>query len=411
MGKVLTALGINYKTAPVEVRELFSCPLQGERLEELSFLSNLKGVEEIVLLSTCNRVEIYALLEGEEIIHPLLEEFIKLKLGEKAPEEFKKYFFVKKGKEAVEHIISIPAGLDSMVIGENQIAAQFKEAFEIARRHKTLGPVLERLYQRALRAAKRIRSSTNISKTPVSVSYIAVVLAKNIFGFLENTKVLVVGAGEIASLTAQYLKREKAQIYVTNRTFEKALSLASRIGASIVQWERFKEFLKEADIVIVSTGAKEYLITAKELEKLFKKKKSPTVFIDLSVPRNVEPKVGFLEGVFLYNIDDLKEIADKNLKSRKEEAQKGWPIVEEEAKKFLQWFENLKVNEGIKELNLLLEQLKEEALKEGDGKEESLQIFTKRLLYPLYRSFKRNPALLEDFLSELRKTLKEKKKV
>ena len=235
MELTITAIGVNHQTAPVEVRELFSCPTKGGKLEELSYLSNLKGVKEIVLLSTCNRVEIYAVVEGKETLELLLEEFIRLKLG-RVDESLKKHFFVKIGREAVEHILSIPCGLSSMVLGESQIASQFKEAFELARRHKTLGKILKRLYQSALRTAKLVRSETAVSKTPVSVSYIAVILAKNIFGFLEGCKVLVVGAGETAELTALYLKREKAQIFVTNRTFERAVSLAEKIGGNVIEW-------------------------------------------------------------------------------------------------------------------------------------------------------------------------------
>ncbi|RTZ68669.1 MAG: glutamyl-tRNA reductase [Aquificaceae bacterium] len=397
----ITAIGVNHQTAPVEVRELFSCTPKEGRLEELSFLSNLKGVKELVLLSTCNRVEIYALTEGEEVAFELLEEFLKLKLG-KVDENLKKHFFVKTGREAVEHILSIPCGLSSMVLGENQITSQFKEAFELARRHKTLGKVLERLYQRALKTAKRVRSETAVSKTPVSVSYIAVILAKNIFGLLEGCKVLVVGAGETAELTALYLKREKAQIFVTNRTFERAVSLAQKIGGSVIDWNRYKEFLKEVDIAIFSTASQRYLITAEELSKLFRKKSTPTVFIDISVPRNVDPKVANLEGVFLFNIDDLREIAEKNLQTRREEAKKGWLIVREETEKFLKWFESLERDRLIKELNSLVEKLKKCSLSEGETPKEVLDRFTKRFMYPLYRVLKGNPQLLERFVKELK---------
>jgi len=403
MDLTITAIGVNHKTASVEVRELFSCSPKGGKLEELPYLAHLEGVEEIVILSTCNRVEIYALLRDEGYAEKLLEEFLRLKLGNRNVEEFKQYFFVKKGREAVEHILSIPAGLSSMVIGENQIAAQFKEAFEIARRHKTLGPVLERLYQAAMRTAKRVRSETEIAKTPVSVSYIAVLLAKKVFGILEGIRVLLVGAGEMAELTARYLKGEKAQIFVTNRTHRRALELARSIGAGVVEWERFKEFLKETDIAIFSTAAEEYLLTAEEARRLFKRRTDPIVLIDISVPRNVDPKIKELEGVFLYDIDDLKGIAEKNLKTRLEEAKKGWPIVGEEAEKFLQWFENLKVNNLIKELNRLVERLKEGSLSENPA--ESLNIFSKRFLYAVYKSLKKHPEALEELVRNLREVV------
>ncbi len=405
MEPVIAAIGINYETAPVEVRELFSCSPKRGVLEELSYLSHLPGVEEIVLLSTCNRVEIYAVLKGEEFIETLLEEFIKLKVGNRPVEEFKKYFFVKTGKGAVEHILSVPAGLVSMVVGESQIASQFKEAFQIAERQGTLGPILRLLYRAALRTAKRVRSETAISQTPVSVSYIAVLLAKRVFGVLEGIKVLLVGAGEMAELTARYLKAEKAEIYVTNRTHERALQLAREIGAGVVPWERFKEFLKETDIAIFSTGAGKYLITAKEAAKLFRKRSSPVVFIDISVPRNVDPEVGKLEGVFLYNIDDLKKIADRNLKTRKEEAKKGLLIVAEETQKFLKRLESLRSDQLVKELNRLVSLLKETSLKEGQTPQKVLDKFTKRFLYPVYKILKKHPDVLEEFVQTLREVV------
>ncbi len=403
MDLTITAIGVNYKTAPVEVRELFGCPVKGGKLEELPFLANLQGVDEIVLLSTCNRVEIYALLRGEEYAETLLEEFLRLKLGNRPFGEFKRYFFVKTGRGAVEHILSIPAGLSSMVIGENQIVSQFKEAFELARKHGTLGNVLERLYQVAMRTAKRVRSETAISKTPVSVSYIAVLLAKKIFGLLEGVRVLLVGAGEMAELTARYLKAEKAELFVTNRTHSKALELAREIGAGVVEWERFKEFLRETDIAIFSTSARDYLLTLEEAKHIFRKRTDPVVFIDISVPRNVDPRVGELEGVFLYNIDDLKTIADKNLKTRFEEAQRGWLIVREEADKFLKWFENLKVNNLVKELNRLVDLLKEQSFSENPR--EALDKFSKRFLYAVYKSLKKHPEVLEELVENLREVV------
>ncbi len=406
---IITAIGINHKTAPVEVRESFACSLKSG--EELTFLFNIPGVKEVVLLSTCNRVEIYAVCENESVPEKILNEFLLLKLGdEKATEEYKKFFFIKTDGSAVEHILSVPAGLVSMVIGETQIAKQFKEAFDIAGKFGTVGTILNKLYEFALKTAKRIRTETEISKTPVSVSYIAVLLAKKIFGFLEDTKVLVLGAGEMAELTAQYLKRENAQIFVANRTFEKALNLAKRIGANVVRWEEFKNFLSEFDIVIVSTGATDYIITENEIRKLFKRKETPTVFIDISVPRNVEPSVGDLEGVFLYNIDDLKRIAEQNLKERRREAEKGFLIVKEEAEKFFKWLKNYRLGSVFGRINELLKELAGEILKEVQTPEEALEIFSKKMSYPLFKTLKREPHLAEEFLKNLLEVLEKTKK-
>ena len=405
MDLVIVAVGINHETAPVSVRERFGCKPKNGILEELAYLSNLPWVEEVVILSTCNRVEIFAVLKEEERIKDLLKEFIYLKTSE-WNENWEKYFFVKTGEEAVKHILALPSGLLSMVVGETQIASQFKESFEIAKRQKTLGTILGELYRRALKTAKRVRSETAISKTPVSVSYIAVLLAKRVFGFLEGVRVLVVGAGEMAELTAQYLKRERAKIFVTNRTFERATELAKKVGGSVVEWEGWKDFLRDTDIAIISTGATDYIITAPEVEKLFRRRTSPFVFIDISVPRNVDPRIGNLEGVFLFNIDDLKEIADKNLQTRKEEAKKGFLIVEEEAKNFLKWLENKRAGDRLKVINQMLETLKGEVLKETDTPEGALELLLKRLRYPLFKTLRKHPEVMEEFENLLKEVLK-----
>ena len=401
---LIVALGLNYQTAPVELREIFACnPSEEGFLKELPYLANIEGVREVVILSTCNRVEIYAVVDSEETIKKLLKEFVYLKTGKEPTEDIFKHFFIKTGKEAIEHILSIPAGIKSMVVGENQIVSQFKEAFEIAKKHKTVGKILNKLYEEALKTSKKVRNQTNIGKTPVSVSYVAVILAKKIFGDLENVKVLLLGAGEMARLTALYLKREKAKIWVSNRTFEKALALAKDLGASVIKWEEFKEFLKEVDMVIVSTGAKDYIIKAAELEKIFRKKSSPTVFIDISVPRNVEPSVGELPNVFLFNIDDLKEIADKNLLERKKEAEKAQIIVAQQTEKFLRWLENLYINDLLREINILLDLLKVKSLQ--GSPERDIDTFLKRLKYPLFKVLKRDKENARLFLEALREVL------
>jgi len=389
------------------LRELFVCkPNREGVLEELSYLSNLPYVEEIVLLSTCNRVEIYAVLREEGKYLDLLKEFVKLKLG-RWEEKYLKHFFVKEDLSAIEHIFSVPAGLVSMVLGENQIVSQFKEAFELAKKQKTVGKILDRLYQFALKAAKRVRSETEISKTPVSVSYIAVLLAKKVFGQLESRKVLVVGAGEMAELTALYLKEEKAKIFVSNRTFTKALELANKIGANVIKWEDFKSFLSEVDIAIFSTSAENYIFTKPEAEKVFLKKDSPTVLIDISVPRNVEPSVGNLTNVFLFNIDDLRKIAEKNLQTRQREAQKGFLIVKEEAQKFLKELERLLMGNVLRELKETVDLLAELSYREEP--QRSLELFKNRILSGLFNAVKENPSVGSDLLKNLQKVLKDLK--
>jgi glutamyl-tRNA reductase len=235
-------------------------------------------------------------------------------------------------------------------------------------------------------------------------------LAKQIFGVLEGVKVLVVGAGEMAELTAEYLKREKAKIFVTNRTFERATALAKKIGAGVIEWEEFKNFLKETDIVIVSTGSPDYIITKRDVEKLVKKRYTPLVFIDISVPRNVDPSISELPNVFLFNIDNLKEIADKNLKTRNEEAKKGWLIVKEEALKFQKWLDSLSTRFYPRELKKLIEELKQLTLQETDGKEEALEVFSKKIMHPLFVLIKQNPQAGQILIEELKQIVEKEKK-
>ncbi len=408
MEPLIVALGINHKTAPVELRELFACNTEGGKLRELEELKNTEGVKELLLLSTCNRSEIYAVVENESVSEKLLENFIKLKAGGYS-EKLKGYFFLKRGEEAVKHVISIPAGLSSMVVGETQITSQFKEAVQLAREAGTLGEILTKLTDTALRAAKRIRNETEISKTPLSVSYIAVLLAKSIFGALEGVKVLVVGAGETAELTARYLKRERARIFVTNRTFERAVKLAEEIGGGVVEWGDFKKTLGEFEIAVFSTSAGDYILTKPEVEKLVKRRKTPLVLVDISVPRNVEPSVGEIPNVFLYNIDNLKEIAQRNLKRRSEEAQKGWLVVEEETEKFLKWLKSYGVKNLIAELNRSVETLKDIALQNAGNGREALDLFSKKLLHPIYKVVKENPSVGEELLAELKKLVNREK--
>ena len=402
------AVGLNHTTAPIELRELFSCQLE-EDPSELLALYSLPFVKEIVILSTCNRVEIYTVLKeaNRKKIEELIKFFIKLKLQstknmESGEELFQKYFFIKEDEEAIEHILSVPSGLISMVLGETQIMNQFKKAFFIAQKNQTIGKILNYIYQRALRTAKRIRRETEISRTPVSVSYIALLLIKEIFPNLKDLKVLILGAGEIATLMARYLSREKAKLFVANRTIERAFSLAKELNANVVRWEEFKNSLLMMDIVISSTSAPHYIISKKDLEKVVKFKKKPLVFIDLAVPRNIDPQIREFSNIVLFNIDDLRKIAEENLKTRKKSAQRGFLIVKEETAKIVKWLENLENEEKIKELNEIISQLKEKSLVASSNKEEALNIFERKIKYVLFNVIKNYPFVVEEIIKLLR---------
>ncbi len=374
MGEIY-ALGVNFKTAPVEVRERLACSPEEARgiLPELKTSS---GVEELCILSTCNRVEIYTFSSSEGSVELLLELFLKLK----GLEEAKKHVFIRKGEQAVFHVFKVASSLDSMVVGEPQIVAQFKESFRIAREMGTTGKILNRLFEKALRASKRVRVETGVSRNAVSVSYAAVELAKKIFGDLRKAKVLLVGAGEMGELAANYLKRLGCQIFITNRTYERALRLSQELGGNALRFEELEELLPTMDIVIVSTGSKSFVLTEKMVKEAMKRRNyEPMFIIDISVPRNVDPAVGKIDEVFLYDIDDLKEVVESNLKDRMKEAKRGEIILWDEVKKFMGWMESLRVEPLILKLK--------EKVKDAEKRDPYLR----RLVFRAIREMKRNP--------------------
>ncbi len=345
MGEIFV-VGVNFKVAPVEIREKLACSRE-ETKKVLPVLKREVPLEEVMLLSTCNRVEVYAynfVDNSREVIQKLLE--IK-----KLKENLERYFFVKKGEEAVFHIFKVASSLDSMVIGEPQIVAQFKEAYQTAREAGTVGKILNRIYEKALRASKRVRTETGISRSAVSVSYAAVELAKKIFGDLSNAKVLLIGAGEMAELAANYLKRFGAKLHITNRTYEKAVKLSQELGGDALRFEHMRDYLPLMDIIIVSTGARHYILKKEDLERSVKERNyEPQFIIDISVPRNADPEIAEVESVFLYDIDDLRQVVEENLKGRMKEAQRGEIILWDEVKKFFQWYDSLKVEPLILKL-------------------------------------------------------------
>ena len=374
MGEIY-AFGVNFKTAPVEIREGLSCG-KDEIRELLPYLKAASGVEEVCVLSTCNRVEAYIYSASEDSVNLLIESFLKLK----GVEDARKHTFLHKGERAVFHVFKVASSLDSMVVGEPQIVAQFKESFRIAKDLGTIGKILNRLFEKALRASKRVRVETGISRSAVSVSYAAVELAKKIFGDLKRARVLLVGAGEMGELAANYLKRLGCQIFITNRTYERALKLSQDLGGNALRFEELEDFLADMDIVIVSTGAQNYVIRKDMLSKAMKRRNyEPMFLIDISVPRNIDPECGKIDEVFLYDIDDLKEVVESNLKDRLKEAKRGEIILWDEVKKFMNWLESLKIEPAILQL------------KESVKGMERENPYLRRIIFRAIREMKRNP--------------------
>ncbi len=342
MLKILN-IGMNHETAPIELRECLSQEADNT-LKALAWMRNLEGIREGLFLSTCNRVEaLFIADEAEAAKQSVIS--LMAELGEIRTEDVLPSLYVLEDMDAVKHIFNVASSLDSMVVGEPQILGQIKEAYALATREKTSGVILNRLMHRAFHVAKRVRSETDICGSAVSISYAAVELAKKIFHVLDGKKVLLVGAGEMAELAARHLMTHGVRsIKVANRTFARAVEVAAHFKAVPVSFDEVGSELMNVDIVITSTASTEYVITQGLVKKSLRKRRNrPLFFIDIAVPRDVEPDVNDLNNVYLYDIDDLKGVVELNMAQRRDEAVKAGRIVEEEVAKFDQWLKTLDV--------------------------------------------------------------------
>ena len=341
----LVVIGINHKTAPVEIREKFSFSPR-KAVEANRLLKRSAFLAENLILSTCNRMEIYAVANRNndcvDNIKIFLSRFHNLNFS-----DHESRIYIRKDKDAVEHLFAVAAGLDSLVIGEMEILGQVKKAYLDARESMTTGKVLNRLFEKAFNTAKKIRTETFISRGVVSVSSAAVRLAEKILGELKNKTVLIIGTGTVGEQLVLYLSKNGIKsILVTNRTLEKAQDLAVRFDAKAVSFEDFKRVLEDIDIVIASTGAPHHIIHKDDIVSLMpKRKQRPLFIIDLAVPRDVEAEVNSIDNVYLYNIDDLKNIVDENISVRKNELDSCSKIIDSSAQRFMSWL----VSENIKD--------------------------------------------------------------
>ena len=334
---MIVLTGLNHKTAPIAVREKIFAGCQ-EKKDLLPDLLSLSGVEEVLYLSTCNRVEIIASVADEGLALKDLKDFLAMS-GGLSQADAAGCFYEYRGDEAVRHIFRVASSLDSMVMGEAQILGQVKDAYREALEKYATGVVLNRLMHCSFRAAKRVRSETGIAVNPVSVSHAAVELAKKIFGSLDGMKILLVGAGEMAELTGTQLIEKGAQsITIANRSLSQAELLAEKFHGEAASLDTLDKKLIEADIVISSTGALDFIVTADMLKRIHHQRKNRLLFlIDIAVPRDIEPAASELENVYLYNIDNLQDIVDENMNVRKKEAIKAEMIVEEEITRYISW--------------------------------------------------------------------------
>lgn len=367
----LIVIGLNHTTAPVEIREKLAFNSKDVLRKALKELITEEGIKEAVILSTCNRVEIYAYVsafcnnEGgqrkssEEIIIDFLANFHKVE-----KRDFEKFLYIYHDREAVEHLFKVASSLDSMIVGEPQITGQVKEAYDLALAERTTSLILNHLMNKALFTAKRVRNETRIGENPVSVSYAAVGLIKKVFDELSKKTILLIGAGEMAELALRHLiGGGVGNVYITNRTFERAEELAKEFEGVAVPFEKLNEHLVKADIVICSTGAPNYVITAKMLREIMPLRKyKPLFLIDIAVPRNIDPACNDLDNVYLYNIDDLQDVVDSNILERKKEASKALRIIQEETEKFFQWINSLESVPLIVSIRSKAEQIRQEEM-------------------------------------------------
>ncbi len=334
---------MNHETAPLELRECLAPEADSDR-HILAGMRNLEVIREGIFLSTCNRVEALFTTENPgQAKTSILSAFSQLaNIPEK---ELSPHLYTYEDTAAVEHIFSVASSLDSMVVGEPQILGQIKNAYAMAVKEKTSGVILNRLMHKAFHVAKRVRTETGICSSAVSISYAAVELAKKIFHRLEGKKVLLIGAGEMAELAAKHLiSNGVASISVANRTFERAIQVAKAFEGLPVSFDEMPQQLNHADIVITSTASQDFIITHSTVKKQLKKRRNrPLFFIDIAVPRDVEPKVNNLNNVYVYDIDDLKGIIEVNMHQRQQEAVKAERIIKDEVIKFEKWIKTLKV--------------------------------------------------------------------
>jgi glutamyl-tRNA reductase len=358
----IIVLGLNHRTASIEIRERLA--FQESEIEEaLRRIKAIPSIREAILLSTCNRVELYATCKEVEKAVQELKEFLS-QFHQFPLERFEKNLYLLMGKEAVRHIFRVASSLDSMVVGEPQILGQIKEAYQKANESNASGVILHRLLHRAFHVAKRVRTETKISNSAVSVSSVAVELAQRIFGTLEDRMVFLIGAGEMIELAARHLVSGGVRkILVTNRTYERAVSLAQEFQGEAIVFDEINRGLKKADIVISATNSPVPILTSEQITRVMKERKQrPIFFIDIADPRDIEPKVGDLENVYLFNIDDLQKVAYENLKDREKEAEKAEGIVGEEVERFVRWYHSLEVTPTIIALRKKFEEIRRREL-------------------------------------------------
>ena len=381
----LLVLGINHKTASVALRErvAFGPDIAAEALQELM---QIPQMVEAVILSTCNRTEIYCCLEPDgntDAVRLWLQHFHQLD-----KEELHACLYQYHGEETVRHLMRVACGLDSLVLGESQILGQIKLSYNQSQQQGCLKGILDRLFQKTFSVAKRVRTETEIGASAVSVAFAAVSLAKRIFSDLSRTKVLLVGAGETIELVARHLKEQAvSQMMVANRTLERAQNLAEEFGAQVMTLEQIPDYLPKADIVISSTASPLAIIGKGLVERALKaRRQRPMLLVDIAVPRDIEPEVDELNDAYLYTVDDLHGIIEQNMAARQQAAEQAEVIIKEERDQYMSWYRSLESVTLIRDYRSRAEQLQQQeltlalhALEQGKDSAEVVQRLARRL--------------------------------
>ena len=351
----IVLIGINHKTAPIELRECLAFS-EEDMLNTFSVFKNNPVIMELMLFSTCNRVELLMTTPTPDKAIQSAKQYLS-DSKQMELKQFESSLYIHQGEDAIRHIFRVASSLDSLIVGEPQILGQIKDAYRRATSQKTSGVILNRLLHKTFFIAKRVRHETGIGDHAVSISYAAIELAKKIFGALEGKEILLIGAGEMAELAVENLIRNRSgNIFVANRTFENALKLADTFKGQAIRFEEISKAIEQVDIIISSTGAKDLIIHQDQVKKILRKRKNrPLFFIDIAVPRDIDPEINRLSNAYVYDIDDLKGVIEENIEDRKREAVKAERMIDEAVIKFRQWHENLDIVPTIIDLRKKLD--------------------------------------------------------
>jgi glutamyl-tRNA reductase len=387
----LLLAGVNHQTARVDLREKL-CSLLPEAEVSYPRLLSYPGIREVLFYATCNRVEVLCVVEAEAEGSSLLSGFFTSH-PEITPTDLADSLYLHRGQEAVRHLFRVAASLDALVVGEPQILGQVKTAYREATEHQATGPILNKLLHKTFSVAKRVRTETGIGDHAVSVSYAAVALGKKIFGDLKGKNVLMLGAGEMAELALEHLQSQGAgAIVVANRTLERGVRLAERFGGEAVSLEELESQLLTADVLLSSTGSASYLLSREQVRAAMRRRRQrPLFMIDIGVPRDLDPGINDLDNVYLYNIDDLREVVDENQERRKAAAVQAERLVAAETLKFMDWLQTLSVYPTIISLKEKAQAICQTELKKTLGhlgpltpeQEQSLTVMTEAIINKL----------------------------